>query len=228
VGPGNQVRGHQAGINRSTRPPIFHKLGYANVATCHFRCGSFSTDLTMPAVRRLCPQHRKSDRLREIDAKGQKQTSRGLFDHLVGARQTLLSRWSAIAGPRKASINSAWDKGDWPSVGNEQHCAFDLLELDGRDLRCEPIEKRKALLANLLRGSHVSLVYNECFEGDGEIVFREACKLGCEGIVSKRIGSSYRPGRSPHWVKVKNPRESRIKKTPALWLGSFVRKQIGR
>ena len=38
-----------------------------------------------------------------------------------------------------------------------------------------------------------------------EIVFREACKLGCEGIVSKRLGSPYRSGRSPHWVKVKNP-----------------------
>jgi bifunctional non-homologous end joining protein LigD len=41
---------------------------------------------------------------------------------------------------------------------------------------------------------------------DGAIVFREACKLGCEGIVSKRLGSHYRSGRSPHWVKVKNPK----------------------
>jgi ATP-dependent DNA ligase len=37
-------------------------------------------------------------------------------------------------------------------------------------------------------------------------VFREACKLGCEGIVSKRLGSRYRPERSAHWVKVKNPK----------------------
>jgi len=47
---------------------------------------------------------------------------------------------------------------------------------------------------------------NEHFEGDGEIVFNHACKLGCEGIVSKRLGSFYRSGRSPHWVKVKNPK----------------------
>ena len=40
-------------------------------------------------------------------------------------------------------------------------------------------------------------------EGDGEIVFEHSCKLGCEGIVSKRLGSTYRSGRSPHWVKVK-------------------------
>jgi ATP-dependent DNA ligase len=40
--------------------------------------------------------------------------------------------------------------------------------------------------------------------GDGEIVYRQACQLGCEGIVSKRLGSLYRSGRSRHWVKVKN------------------------
>jgi bifunctional non-homologous end joining protein LigD len=91
------------------------------------------------------------------------------------------------------------------------HCAFDLLELDGRDLRREPIKKRKELLTKLLRGSHVSLA-NECFEEDGAIVFREACKLGCEGIMSKRLGSLYRSGRSPHWVKVKNPKAPAVKR----------------
>jgi bifunctional non-homologous end joining protein LigD len=85
-------------------------------------------------------------------------------------------------------------------------CAFDLLEVNGHDLRCEPIEKRKALLAVLLKGQQPSLVLNEHFEEDGAIVFREACQLGCEGIVSKRLGSPYRSGRSPHWVKVKNPK----------------------
>jgi hypothetical protein len=89
-------------------------------------------------------------------------------------------------------------------------CAFDLLELDGRDLRREPIENRKELLAKLLRGSHLSLVLNAHFEEDGALVYGAACQLGCEGIVSKRLGSSYRSGRSPHWVKVKNP------KAPAL------------
>jgi bifunctional non-homologous end joining protein LigD len=62
--------------------------------------------------------------------------------------------------------------------------AFDLLELDGRDLRREPIEERKRLLAKLLHGSHLSIVLNEHFEEDGAIVFREACKLGCASSVS--------------------------------------------
>ena len=46
---------------------------------------------------------------------------------------------------------------------------------------------------------------NEHYEGEGEIVFKHACKLGCEGIVSKRLGSTYRSGRVDYWVKVKNP-----------------------
>jgi ATP-dependent DNA ligase len=91
-------------------------------------------------------------------------------------------------------------------------CAFDLLELDGRDLRREPIERRKALLAELLKGSHSSIVLNQYYEEEGEIVFREACKLGCEGIVSKRLGSIYRRGRSPLWVKVKNPNAPAVKR----------------
>ena len=85
------------------------------------------------------------------------------------------------------------------------HCAFDLIELDGEDLRRQPIEARKQRLAALLRGSHSTIVLNEHYEGDGAIVYQHACALGCEGIVSKRLGSPYRSGRSPHWVKVKNP-----------------------
>jgi bifunctional non-homologous end joining protein LigD len=83
--------------------------------------------------------------------------------------------------------------------------AFDLIELDGEDLRRRPIEHRKAKLAKLIRRPRPGIVLNEHYEGDGEIVFQHACKLGCEGIVSKRLGSSYRSGRSPHWLKVKNP-----------------------
>ncbi len=98
------------------------------------------------------------------------------------------------------------------ALASAVHCAFDLLELDGRDLRREPIEERKRLLAKLLKGQQSSIVLNEHYEEDGAIVFREACKLGCEGIVSKRLGSTYRSGRSPHWVKVKNPNAPAVKR----------------
>ncbi len=91
-------------------------------------------------------------------------------------------------------------------------CAFDLIELDGADLRRAPIEHRKHKLAKLVRTPHPGIVLNEHYDGDGEIVFEHACKLGCEGIVSKRIGSPYRSGRSPHWVKVKNPKAPAVKR----------------
>jgi ATP-dependent DNA ligase len=48
-------------------------------------------------------------------------------------------------------------------------------------------------------------VFNAHFIADGAIVYRQACALGCEGIVSKRLGSPYRSGRADCWLKVKNP-----------------------
>jgi bifunctional non-homologous end joining protein LigD len=64
---------------------------------------------------------------------------------------------------------------------------------------------RKAGLIQLLRKPSSGIAINEHFVGDGAIVYQQACKLGCEGILSKRLGSPYRSGRSKHWVKVKNP-----------------------
>jgi ATP-dependent DNA ligase len=91
-------------------------------------------------------------------------------------------------------------------------CAFDLIELEGEDLRRSPIEHRKQKLSRLVRTPHPGIVLNEHYDGDGDVVFKYACKLGCEGIVSKRLGSPYRSGRSPHWVKVKNPKAPAVKR----------------
>jgi bifunctional non-homologous end joining protein LigD len=83
--------------------------------------------------------------------------------------------------------------------------AFDLIELDGDDLRREPFETRKATLASLLKRAAPGLRLNEHIEADGPDVFAHACKMGLEGIVSKRKTSPYRSGRSPDWIKSKNP-----------------------
>jgi|SRR5215469_13750570 len=98
------------------------------------------------------------------------------------------------------------------ALASAVHVAFDLLELDGKDLRRHPIENRKALLVELIDGSHSSIVFNEHFEADGSLVFDAACQLGCEGIVSKRLGSHYRSGRTPHWLKVKNRKAPAVKR----------------
>ena len=84
-------------------------------------------------------------------------------------------------------------------------CAFDLLEVNGEDIRYESIESRKRRLAGLLRLPHEGIALNEVFAGDGTVIYKHACALGCEGIVSKRLGSPYRAGRSSRWLKVKNP-----------------------
>jgi bifunctional non-homologous end joining protein LigD len=60
-------------------------------------------------------------------------------------------------------------------------------------------------LARLLPKPLQGMAVNQYFAGDGAVIFAHACKLGCEGIVSKRLGSLYRPGRSKHWPKVKDP-----------------------
>jgi ATP-dependent DNA ligase len=83
-------------------------------------------------------------------------------------------------------------------------CAFDLIEIDGKDLRRAPLEERKRALANVLRRERDGIVLNVHYDCDGATVFEHACKLGCEGIVSKRLGSPYRSGRVEHWLKIKN------------------------
>ena len=90
--------------------------------------------------------------------------------------------------------------------------AFDLLELDGEDLRREPFETRKATLASLLRGSLPGLRINEHLAHPGDVVFAHACKMGLEGIVSKRLGSSYVSGRTRDWLKMKNPAAPAVKR----------------
>jgi bifunctional non-homologous end joining protein LigD len=83
--------------------------------------------------------------------------------------------------------------------------AFDLIELDGDDLRREPLNVRKATLASLLARAASGLRLNEHIEADGPDVFHHACMMGLEGIVSKRKDSRYRSGRSPDWIKSQNP-----------------------
>jgi hypothetical protein len=95
-----------------------------------------------------------------------------------------------------------------PNVGLKLHA-----ELVGTDLRREPLETRKATLASVLRQSSPGLRLNEHLEHpEGAVVFQHACKMGLEGIVSKRLGSRYRSGRSPDWLKFKNPEAPAVKR----------------
>jgi bifunctional non-homologous end joining protein LigD len=90
--------------------------------------------------------------------------------------------------------------------------AFDLIELNGDDLRRDPLEVRKARLASVLAKAGPGIRFNEHIEGDGPTVFAHACKMGLEGIVSKRKDSAYRSRRSPDWLKKKNSAAPAVKR----------------
>jgi bifunctional non-homologous end joining protein LigD len=89
--------------------------------------------------------------------------------------------------------------------------AFDLIELNGDDLRRDPPEVRKTTLASIVAKAGPGIRFNEHIEGDGPTVFAHACKLGLEGIVSKRKDSTYRSGRSD-WLKMKNSDAPAVKR----------------
>ena len=84
--------------------------------------------------------------------------------------------------------------------------AFDLLELDGRDLRSRRWDERRKALTKLLRKAGDGIRLSEHLAiTDGNTIFQHACAMGLEGIVAKRRDRPYRSGRSPDWIKVKNP-----------------------
>jgi bifunctional non-homologous end joining protein LigD len=89
---------------------------------------------------------------------------------------------------------------------------FDLIELNGDDLRRDPLEVRKATLSSVVAKAGAGIRFNEHIEADGPTVFAHACKMGLEGIVSKRKDSPYRSGRSPDWLKSKNPACAAVKR----------------
>jgi bifunctional non-homologous end joining protein LigD len=100
--------------------------------------------------------------------------------------------------------------------------AFDVLALDGEDLRKLPLHLRKNHLPRLLARRPEGIFVSDFEQGEiGPDLFRKACEFGLEGLVSKRRESTYRPGRSAHWVKVKNrthPALNRVK--DSLWPGT--------
>ena len=91
--------------------------------------------------------------------------------------------------------------------------AFDLIEHDGDDLRDLPLIERKRRLAKLLgKAKRRSIRFSEHLTGDGPTVFAHVCRMGLEGIVSKRTDAPYRSGRSRTWLKSKNPASAAVRR----------------
>jgi bifunctional non-homologous end joining protein LigD len=84
-----------------------------------------------------------------------------------------------------------------------RYYAFDLIHLDGQDLRGVPLVERKAALSKLLSGGSDLVRYSDHFEESGELILQHACRLGLEGMVSKVRDGRYISGRSKEWLKSK-------------------------
>ena len=175
---------------------------------------------------RIMAQH-ASGRVRLLTRKGTNFSNR--FPQIVAAVTLLPVRSCLIDG--EAVVCDENGLAVFDLIRGYRHdaasvlCAFDLLELDGEDLRRIPIEQRKGGLAKLLSRPHAGIAFNQHYEADGPIIYKHACALGCEGIVSKRLGSTYRSGRADCWVKVKNPAAPAVRREAEEDWG---RKRYGR
>jgi bifunctional non-homologous end joining protein LigD len=147
--------------------------------------------------------------------KAQAFTRRGFdwtdrYGPIVGAAAELKAKRAIIDG--EATVLGATGLPDFQALRRELgkadstkliFHAFDLLHLNGKNLRDAPLLERKRALQRLLEGAPPVLIYVDHYEGDGPTVFEHACEMGLEGIVSKRADSRYRSGRQESWLKLK-------------------------
>ena len=84
------------------------------------------------------------------------------------------------------------------------YVVFDLLQVNGKDIRQQRLKDRRAGLERIVKGAD-AILFSESIAAEGALVFKKACEMGLEGIVSKRVGSIYWSGRARNWTKTRNP-----------------------
>ncbi|MET3839056.1 DNA ligase [Bradyrhizobium sp. OAE829] len=155
---------------------------------------------------------REGDRVRLFTRNGYNWSNR--YPLIVEAASHL--RVSSFVIDGEAVVLREDGVADFDALRSKKHdrearlVAFDLLAVDGEDIRAEPLHVRKVKLAKVLENSTVmgspGIQLSEYMEGEfGPAMFEHACELGLEGIVSKRRDCAYRAGPSSNWIKVKNP-----------------------
>ena len=152
--------------------------------------------------------HREGKRVRLFTRNGHDWTDR--YPLIVEA--ALRIRIGSFVLDGEAVLLGIDGRSDFDGLHSRQHndevqfYAFDVLMSDGDDLRKLPLSMRKASLARLLARRINGIFLSDFERGEiGPDLFRHACMLGLEGLVSKRNDRAYRAGVSPNWVKVKNP-----------------------
>lgn len=151
--------------------------------------------------------HLHDARPKAFTRRGYDWTSR--FKNLLDALVMLATRECIIDG--EAVVEDAQGRTDFGRLQNDLakggsdrvvYYAFDLLYLDDADLRRVPLIERKELLRELIGTSWRQLRLSEHITGNSGAIFKEACELGLEGLVSKRANGAYVSGRSNAWTKV--------------------------
>jgi bifunctional non-homologous end joining protein LigD len=160
---------------------------------------------------------RNGDRVRLITRNGYDWTKR--YPWIV--ESALKNRQKQFVVDGEAVILGVNGVSDFNALHSGKHdqevqlYAFDILALDGDDLRALPLSLRKTNLARLLARRPDGIFAAPFEQGEiGPDLFRQACKFGLEGLVSKRRDRPYRAGRSPNWVKMKtrnHPSMNRVK-----------------
>ena len=123
----------------------------------------------------------------------------------IGARECVIDGEACAVGAEGRPSFGAlqeWLSGQAKDIALG-YAAFDLLWLDGRDLRKEPIEARRELLEKLLEGQGAPLSFSRALEGDVRDLLRATREAGLEGLVAKRKGSQYIGGRTTQWLKLR-------------------------
>lgn len=208
----------KAKLNSPVRTPTVRRLFGADTPLPEFVEPELATLVSVPPSGNDWIHEQKFDgyrgQLRFIDGKVEFRTRNGLdwthrFHALVKSATSLRLKDALIDG--EAVVMKTSGLSDFGALqaalaegraGLVSFYAFDVLHLDGRDLRNMVIEERKRILKDLLV-EHEKVKYSEHVIGGGEDFYKAACNHNLEGIVSKRLGTSYRSGRGKDWVKTK-------------------------
>jgi bifunctional non-homologous end joining protein LigD len=150
--------------------------------------------------------HKAGDEVTIYSRKGRDFTAR--YPAIVAALQVLPARSAIIDGELTVCGNDGVPQFYRLLMERFEHAdlcvwAFDLMMLDGEDLRLTPYLARKAELAALVKRSRIGCLYHSDYFVDGEKLLAECDRRGLEGIVSKRRDSLYRSGKSFAWIKTK-------------------------
>jgi bifunctional non-homologous end joining protein LigD len=196
-----------------TSPPVYHPLGF--IEPCLPTNGrtvptgvQWAFEIKHDGFRFIC--RRDDDRVRVFSRNGRDWTDRvPLIAEAIGklrVKSVTLDGEGVVCRPDGVTdfdrLRAAVSR-----LGSRDAFlyAFDLLELDGENMRPYEWHVRRTTLRSLIKRAGAGIRLSEHLDGDGAAAFQHACRMGLEGIVAKRRDRPYRSGRSPDWIKVKNP-----------------------